>query len=355
MSYLGDSGSRYLPWVKVALGILLTVIGSELYLRLLADDIDAQAGWPDRRTAGVVEALRRADPATEVVFVGSSQAVYAVDPGQFSAITGWPSFNAGLSAARPELVDVWLSEVVLQLIEPSTVVIIVSPQDLNDASSPRFTPETLVSSSGFSLLRSDTIVSSVEQWLYDNVALIRYRQSFQDPDEGIRVISRFLRHEAAGPLSGVDDQGGVVTFPQLKSISATLTARGVETYASRYRVSGERSQRLESTIRQLQDDGLDVVVVSVATHRDSFAYLANGCSDMFLYWRELDRIVDVTGVTFLNGESVATLDTDYFDPIHMTAAGRSVFTEWLASALLPPAGSDSVPTQNQRCPGSSPK
>ena len=141
----------------------------------------------------------------------------------------------------------------------------------------------------------------------------------------------------------------MLTFPPLSSVTPSLTAIGVLQYGAEYSIGGAQSEALVETIDRLQVEGIEVLLVSSPVHAESFGFLASGCDDLALYRDEIEKIVNHTGVRFLNAEGVAPEDTHYFDPVHMTRQGRRVSTVWLANEIASPTAKPPISPLDQQC------
>ena len=332
-------------WTGVLLGVVLALFVAELTVRILTSGHELPEGWPNARTAALVEELNNADRATEVLFVGNSQAMFAVDPVQYSSSTDVAAFNVGIPAARPPLLHPWLFDVVLESFDQPTVVLIVSPLDFNDNYAPLFSAETLTSSSSYERQIVDSFESRASTWLSRRSSLFRHRQSLSDPDVWALLIAD------ENPFSaGTNVTGGVARFPPFESISEELTERRVEEYALPYEI-GSYAESFERLIIRLQDRNIDVVLVSVAMHPDSERLFIDHCFSTNSYLAEIERIAAMTGVRFFDGTDSVADDADYFDPIHMTQTGRESFTNWLAAELTESETSEVPSSRDDRCSG----
>jgi hypothetical protein len=105
------------------LGLIVTLAAAEGLVRVIEDRLPAGTQWPSVETDVKFHRLSELSDA-DVVFLGSSITEAAIDPSAFVQKSRAESaFNSGLPFSTPFSNEWWLSEVVLEVVDPELVVI----------------------------------------------------------------------------------------------------------------------------------------------------------------------------------------------------------------------------------------
>lgn len=264
-----DRGGRRPPLLLV---IAVVVVAGELAARLIGPHLPV-VRHAEQEVFVKADQMRALEPGggAPIVFVGDSMLDAAVDPDRFDAASQAfdGSYNASLVGLPPSRAGDWLETVVLDELDPSVVVIGWHPSLLTVA--PTF---TLVADTDFDEAYRVNIAQAVpsrwrdaEQWFADHSALIEYRQGLRNPADVLEAIGRMIRGEES-------DENAVPTKDEW---SSRLTARGSNiayraaqapqtdpALSAQYEsglAGGWDLAPLRRLIRDLHDDGRDVVVV----------------------------------------------------------------------------------------------
>jgi hypothetical protein len=110
----------------VLLGVFLALVGAEIAVRSIADELPDPRAWPTPETQikfTQIEALEASNAGLDVVFIGSSVLESGIDPELLERLSGLTSYNAALPFSSPLGNEIWLRDFVLPRLEPRTVVI----------------------------------------------------------------------------------------------------------------------------------------------------------------------------------------------------------------------------------------
>ena len=266
-----------------------------------------------------------------VVFVGTSMARDGIDPHLFIARSSEAksAYNASLSNGSPRIMADWLRHEVVPRLKPDLVVWALESFTLNDSAT------TLDDSAAtyFATPRaSRDVESELETWLDERLYLFRYQQVLRDP---VAVWNA---------IRGVEPSPEVADLPwQMTSLgrtdgrdSASIDDIDLEAQTERlsrvafadYSVGGLEYAALEETIRWLQQEGIDVVLVTMPVSGAYKALEEDGTFPKFM--DTLDALSSKYSIP--SGSLAGTYEDEAFaDALHMNGLGVRRFTSLLAT------------------------
>lgn len=272
----------------------------------------------------------------DVVFLGSSVAETGINPQAFVAGSEWSdtAFNAGLTAAGPQAVEMWAQEVVLPLLQPEVVVIAMTSRDLNDAGVTQAnTLNRYVDSVGRArFLGTPSFGQRLESELSRWSALMRLRRNLSAPHQ-------FLT-ELASPLDSHITDFGFVTLLENRTYANDDDSNGEQLanyQLNDYWVGGVESAALRRIIDLFVASGAEVYVVDMPVLDAAYEPLhPNGAADIASYGAALAAVVNASDAIFLDATGVATDTTMFANHNHLNGVGADRLTAWLAEQITPP-------------------
>lgn len=109
--------------IWVAAGLITALLIGELAMRVLDPAVPPPSRWPSAETQVKDGQLAKLAQGVEVVFLGSSVTEAAIDPELLETLAGTETvYNAALPFSSPLSDEVWLTDVVLDHVQPSIVV-----------------------------------------------------------------------------------------------------------------------------------------------------------------------------------------------------------------------------------------
>jgi lysophospholipase L1-like esterase len=325
-------------WRLALLGAVAVVVvaGAELGARALAPYLDEPLVWGDRATQ-VKAAQIDARGCADVVVVGNSMARDGIQPTVLGDELGVEAYNAALDAAGPTLVDRWLSDEVVPGLDPTTVVLAVSSIDLNGGSA---AAAAAAESYDSSIMGRDDLVGRLGAWATEHSDLVRYRTELRQPTVVWDALGRARRDEPAEHTSVAGIPG--IIGPDGEGLSRrTLTFTGESVSAAFARdqllndfsIGSAQVQSTRELLTDLDDDGIDVVVVILPVTDEYVELHPHGADDVEAFLGAIDDVATDTGVRVVDLHD-ASYDHDLFaDTHHLTAAGGERLSPELADAL----------------------
>lgn len=313
--------------------------------------VEAGAGWLDGRMAPTLEhhsaearrmvdemdVLADADITSDVVFVGNSMTGYAVDTAAVEQLLPDVDFahNVALGAAQTTLVARWLPEEVIPRLEPSTVVWGVSTLDFNGNRE-----TTTIDAYNEARATRPGRLGDADRWLAEHVALGRRRNELRDAAVVIDAVTDpFVAAPVPGDLGRLANfQPFYLTAEQIEANPALAAAfaespSGLEANALKdFEIGEEEVAAFREALGELRRLDIETVVVLMPTSTDYRSAHPGGAAD---YSEAISRIAQLAtdeGVHVLD-LSDRMSDDAFYDPTHLSPAGRATFSEGLAAEL----------------------
>jgi hypothetical protein len=327
---------RFLVALAAAVAVLVVAEGAA---RGLAPYLAEPARYGDDATAVKVAQMDARGPAcTDVVLAGNSMGRDAFDPATFSAADGAhrSAYNASLDAASPELLERWVLDQVVPRLEPRTVVLTLASLDLN-ASGPA-TLAALEAYDGAERTRSDLVGRlGVEAGSVSD--LVAYRTRLRDPAELGAALDRLSRRVAAARPSpaGIDGVLGADGQGLSRRALRYRGEAGAKLFTRQQLLQGwalddDQVAAARSLVEQLQDDGIDVVLVVLPVTDDYVAQHPDGAADFDEFLASVRTLAADTGAPLLDLHGDGASER-FADTHHLNAAGAEWFSAELAARL----------------------
>lgn len=315
------------PYGRAIVVALAVVLLTELALRLSAPLLPPPQVWPypevQSKAVEMTDLSRKSGAGT--VFVGSSIVDVGLDPAAYDALgrQARPTYNAGLLSGSLGEVQVWTQDFVVPALRPSTVVIGVSPRELNggDPTLAGIDHAFTDSAEVRRVTRRETPAMAVDRLLRRFSYLFRYRSLLRQPHQ--------LWQSRNHPASLVDITNEGMETTMLSRSHRVLTPVVVQQFSplQAYRFGPDRIGLLTDLVGHLRAAGIRVVVLDMPTSADALALLPRHESDYADYNERVQAAVRAAG-----GEYVAAgiwpVD-EFVDPVHVNGAGAARLTRLL--------------------------
>jgi hypothetical protein len=308
--------------LPLLIGVLIVVVLAEVAARLVMAQTTDAIRWYDATAQLKVEQMEELG-GVEVVFAGTSMAQQAFVPSVFDEATGTKSWNAGLAGGTPEVMSPWLLEEVVPRLQPSTVVWGLSSFDLAPAYGPaqaEVYEEALETRDGW-LAAADRAVSS-------GSVLVRNRAVLRSLDAlaGAAAHERGVAHAEAERITGADGERTEQTADVGEQRGRIVAAR-----LANFTPHPDDLDLIATTVRSLEADGIDVVLVQLPVpdrFRDAHP---NGNADHALVGPALAELAAELDVRFLQLLDAAA-SPDFVDFTHLDASSAAELSRSLAAA-----------------------
>lgn len=293
-----------------------------------------QLRWYDEAAQIRVELMdgRSAD----VVFAGTSMAQQAFVPSVFDTTLGadQSSFNVGLPGAVPQVTGPWLVDVVVDRLEPTTVVWGLSSLDFSSSYGERPT-EAWQSAPA---TRED-VLGRVDARLADHSALIRYRSLLRRPDDvwGEGAALRADQFAQERLITGAD--GERLGFDEQRSSqgAAINRARLADSAIDQLDVAA-----VEEAVEALTAAGIRVILVDLPVPPAFVQLHPNGSTDHDRVGSTIRDLAGRLGVEHIPLDA-SWSDDDFVDFTHLDAESAAAFTGIVAEVVATTSPGDLVP------------
>lgn len=310
----------------IAIGVAIVLL-AELVLRLCAPVLPPPQVWPYPEVQSKAVQMRDLGRhgGAGTVFVGSSIVDVGLDPAAYDseAPRARPAYNAGLLSGSLGEVRVWTEDFVVPALHPSTVVIGVSPRELNGGDSTLASIDNAFSASAEvrRVTGRETAMMAADRHLRRFSYLFRYRSLLRQPHQ--------LWQSPEHPATYVDITDSGMETTMLGRSHRPLTPLVVQQFSplQAYRWGPDRVAILTDLVRRLRAAGIRVVVLDMPASPDALALLPHHEQDYADYGQRVRAAVRGAG-----GEYVAAgiwPVEQFVDPVHVNGVGAARLTRLL--------------------------
>lgn len=320
-----------------ALLALILVVAFELALRATEDQLPPIEQWPTSQVSAKVDQMEQLvsdGEKIDVVFVGSSVVEEGIDPVTFNTVANRTAYNAALGAASMRSLERFIVDVVLPLTQPDTVVVGVTPRDLNDggiSQSDFF--DRLSGSPGMLMARTpQNPLEWVENWLFRHLAIFRLRPLLRDPGRLFAAASGTddqpeLDSPEPGPF-GSDRTYAGEPYDNSAAWGQPWVARQVNNFS----MGGTELESLRRLLSEMREEGVRVVVVNMPVSNDFADYLPDPSRDMATFDRLLETAAREYDATYLDAQDLFAVE-DFRDPAHLKPDAAAELTALVHDAI----------------------
>ncbi len=319
---------------RIARAVLIaavTFLLLEMGVRAIDSALPEINAWREPMVSTKVKQMD-ARGATDVVFAGSSQMLFAGDPAMLKSLqVPWNAYNAAIWGGPPVVNEHWLTEVVLPRLRPKTVVMGVSPIDfvepVNDAAQTYFSSAAV----------RDDWLGKIEQRLSNASALVRHRRDLRSPKSVYDAVVRRLRDQPGPsvPAARVDSAGrlpccdGLTFNPEVVDVATRQLLEEID--RDGWELSDTQLEAFKRTVSTLGRRGVEVIVVDMAISAPLIDLL--GEKEYADYRTFLRGEAERLRLPVLDMAGGMDLTTFFFDYDHLNRAGANVFNTVVARAL----------------------
>ena len=305
------------------LGVVAVLLAGEAAARAVVSTTAPTVEWYDQTTALKVDQMEDLDTVS-VVFAGTSSAAQAFVPDVYDFISGDTSYNVALAGGTPDVMERWLVEEVVPRTRPTTVVWGLTSLDV----APEYGDASGLAYNEARATRTGTLAAA-DRWFSARSVLVRERPVLRSPDEllGDAGEARELGQERAEQTLG--PQGERLDFAV--DVSAQRQAI-TEARLANFTVDPTDTERIARSVADLQELGVEVILVELPVPQRFVAAHPNGAADHDRVGVALSELAEEAGVRFLD-LSRSFLDSDFVDFTHLDQAAARRFTAIAWEAL----------------------
>lgn len=235
--------------LRMLAALLAVLVTAEVGVRVIGPGLPEETVWYHEIAQAKAEQIEEHPGPLDYVFAGTSQSYHGIDPAVIDERIGSRSYNAGIPAGVPPVQRRWLSDAVVEDLEPDTVVWALSSVDMNAARPQRMVP---VYEAAFATRRG--ALAEADRWLADRLALFRHRRTVAEPR------SWFSDEDPVDDARSALYPNGKRT-PGSTNLSERERRRVQRDVIGDYEVGGRMSEAIRETVQDLRARDLDVVFV----------------------------------------------------------------------------------------------
>lgn len=318
---------------------LLVVVMAELFAWMVEPALPLRVEHSTRDYDAKIDQmdLLSAAGGVDVVFAGTSQVMFSVDPDTITQASGtnWTVYNAAVPGATPVMNRHWILQEVVPRLRPKTVLYGLGPLDLFRAPTSVPLEERYFSSRAV----RDDVFGRLDRWLADRFTLVRHRETFRSPETLVSSVrDRLADRRSPSAISavrkfrGMDDRGHADQFDG-KRFTTRLFPIGPSDLIG-YHVSPDVVLDIEAIIQGLRSEGVDVILMSMPMADEIVSWLPNGRADADAAARALQGVAARAGVPLLDLASGMSDEFWFADPLHLNRVGASAINAALSAALV---------------------
>lgn len=326
--------SRVLRTLAVA---ALVVVALEGVVRLHGDRIRDGLDWYHRRAqvlAQEMEVVHEAGIRSDLTFVGTSQVAAAVHipivEERLATVTY--AHNAGIPAAQTPVVEAWLFDRVVPLLQPDRVVWAVSSLDFNGNR-----PDKTLDAYREGRAVETGFLASVDRFLGSISELSQRRILLRSPANWVRLFDpdhfdAILDPEGHPPDPPPEDLVAVENVNEEVNRGERIGRRMREEVLVDYAIGDEEAAAFRDGVRALQRRGVEVVVVLVPVPQRYVASHPNGADDLNAFREWIAAEAGRLGVPLFD-HTRAMPNRSFRDYTHLLPDGAEEYTGLLAADL----------------------
>jgi len=263
----------------------------------------------------------------EVLFIGSSMTVSGANPPVFTEVTGATAFNAGLRRISPEILDGWVREAV-PLADPDVVVWGIAPQ--------QFDAETVDPNSCAGrdadwydplALRAAAFGGVDVLADFDFLSMSFGDPSTREPPDAKSPLHRYYRRTFT-------EDGGRQRWPSLTDEEMETAYGALVTRFERYYVCEERVLQWAESLRWLDAQGVDVVVVAMPLSDRGVSAFPGGRDRVAEILARAETEATAAGAKLFLDLSDTIPDERFRDLSHLNKRGSEKYTTRVANELV---------------------
>ena len=305
---------------------VLTLLGAEGAVRVGAHRLRDPAVWENPEANAKwhqMDALGKAGGA-EAVFVGSSLVGVGIDPARYTEELQLTrtAYNAALLSSSIAEQSLWVRIFVVPMLRPATVVIGVSPRELNandvglDAADRLFPELPPVREA----LDRESLLQRADRKLRSISYLFRYREVLRQP-------MTMFDHGPVSPEAAMTSLGmsTVLLDEEFTPFSAERLAQ--QGRVQFFELDENRLTELGDLLSWIKGHGMAAVVVNMPPTEDGVLLLPHGAADQEAYALRLESEVISRGAQYI---ATDTWPTEQFaDQWHLNRRGAQRLTDLL--------------------------
>jgi hypothetical protein len=310
----------------VALAVALVAEGAG---RALDQHLAPVTGWPGNEYGLHEEQLAARGGEVELLVLGDSSGAVAIVPDEL--VDPGSGYNYWLGGAPMRSVELLASEVVLDRVAPTTVIVGLTMRNFNDAPGQASHLAALESASAFRRAAGRRSgLDHVDDWLQEHSALFRHRASLRDPLELVRTLRSPLIHDRLGPDGHIADRGA----DRLADEPDAHRQQEEEAMAD-YAVSPLELAALHDLLAELERRRITVLVVSLPVTGAFIDLAEDGTQDYARFISAVRSTAYTNGAHVLDAmEAHSWPDHLFGDVNHLNALGTARLRPILTGALV---------------------
>lgn len=317
----------------LVLAVAIIVFGlAEAAARAIEPHLPAPVLWGDLETQLKVAQMDRVATTggADVVFLGSSIVNAGIDPALFAELSesGTVVYDAALNATSPQLLELWVEEIVLPRLQPDLAIIGLSSRELNDhgISQAEQYDRYVESIERAFEIGQVTIPQRIDQAMSNVSAVVRLRSEIRRPF----TIFNELRGTTSS-LLGLTDQGAGTRLRHVEyHVSEEFRDRTANRDLVDYQIGGVELGALGRLIGEIRSTGAEVLLVDMPVmEADYIPMHPNGQADLDAYRAALREFADQNGVQLAIPPDQPWPADHFADPLHLNQTGVDEITTWL--------------------------
>lgn len=321
--------------VAFAVALVVTLLGAEVAVRLSADRLDEPLIYfsgPAQTAVHDMDVLQDAGIDSDLTFVGTSMVRRGIDANRFEGPLPdvEHAHNVALPGAQTPVVERWLLDEVIPRLHSKRVVWGLSSIDFNDGRPNKTIDQYLAaraSEPGFT--------GDLDRLMLD-LALSKHRDQLRDPAALVQAArGQGVKYTRQRPL----DRRAVwdLQYPQLSDAKlAKMRANHRTTVRDKqladFHVGARELDAFRATVRELQAQGIDVVIVLMPVPTTFLDLHPDGPDQFLEFAARIQAEGERLGVTVLDHHDVMD-DDDFRDYEHLWVEAAHRYSDRLAADL----------------------
>lgn len=321
-------GFRLLTFAASALAVLLLVEGGA---RALHTALPEPIEWYDDITQVKVEQMDRYNQRgqdVDYVFAGTSMVFRGIAPHAFdrAAEPETFSYNAGLLAGMPPVMERWILEEVEPRLKPEKVVYGISSLDFQGR---RY--KFPVNAYEAAPATRKGFLAAAQRWGSRVLKLVHTRAMLREPKTWKKLREK---EGKAGPVERkrerMEAKGHI--YKNRKKLGDRERRRMQENVLGGFAISDRGTRNITRIVRTLERRGVEVVFVSMPVPQRFIDVHPSGEADFAAAEGHIERLADSLGVPFID-MSDSMRDEAFVDFTHLGREGAAAFSGKLRKEL----------------------